>query len=140
MPYFEWQSDFETGVASVDQQHKRLVQLVNKLHDAVEDSLDHTQIQETLNELVDYTRFHFADEEQLMIELQDHDVTGHQRQHQFFVSELTNLMIKYGESGNLTGLQLTAFLKGWLQEHFLKEDRELIQQYAQHRRSARQKA
>ncbi len=137
MPYFNWQPEFETGVASVDQQHKNLVEMVNRLHDAVDQGLDQATIQSTLNKLVDYTQTHFADEEALMAEVDDLDTTAHIRQHQLFVNELTDMMIRYGETGALTGEQLTAFLKGWLQEHFLHDDKEMIQLYAQSRQTAK---
>lgn len=140
MPYFTWQREFETGVAAVDQQHKNLVEMVNRLHDAVEDGLDNNAIQDTLNRLVDYTRIHFADEEALMARVDDLDTTAHIRQHQAFINELTDMMIKYGETGALTGEQLTAFLKGWLQEHFLHDDKEMIQAYTDQQKASTQEA
>jgi len=129
MAYFEWQKEFETGIASVDQQHKRLVSLVNQIHDAVEAGTGDSSVAETLNALVDYARFHFSDEEQFMADIPDYDIIAHQRQHQAFVDELTALMLEYGESGNLTGIQLASFLKGWLMQHFLKDDRDMISRY-----------
>lgn len=139
MAYFEWQQEFESGIASVDQQHKRLISLVNKIHDAVEAGNADAEVNQTLNALVDYARFHFSDEERFMVDIPSYDSNRHQRQHQVFVDELSSLMLEYGQSGKLTGLQLASFLKGWLMDHFLKDDRDMINQYraARHRTAAR---
>jgi len=139
MAYFDWNKDFETGIASVDQQHKRLISLVNQIHDAVEAGQGDDKISETLNALVDYTRFHFSDEEEFMAGIPDYDIAVHQRHHQAFVEELTAMMLSYGHSGKLTGMQLATFLKGWLMEHFLKEDRDMIDRFRSAVSGAREK-
>ena len=66
MPLFNWSAQYETGILLVDTQHKKLVDAINTLHDAMKEGKGKEKIESTLNFLVEYTVLHFSAEEKLM--------------------------------------------------------------------------
>ncbi|MGC3218355.1 bacteriohemerythrin, partial [Pseudomonas aeruginosa] len=65
MAHQVWQDDLKTGIQDIDNQHKRIVEMINHLHVA-QQGKEHAAIAEVIEELVDYTQSHFAFEETLM--------------------------------------------------------------------------
>jgi len=63
--HIEWTEDLNTGIQVIDSQHHRIVQYINKLYD-IQNTHDRKQVEQVLDELVDYTLSHFAFEESLM--------------------------------------------------------------------------
>ena len=61
MPRIEWSESFSVGVAEIDEQHRRWVELINKLHDAIMDKkVSPEMTDKILSEMIDYSHFHFA--------------------------------------------------------------------------------
>ena len=55
MAILEWSEDYVVGVAEIDEQHKHLFDIVNRLHKAVSEGAEQSMLGEILNELIDYT-------------------------------------------------------------------------------------
>jgi len=99
---FEWHKMYETNIELVDQQHKRLVELINQLNAEVIAQLEYDnydRIMEILGELKDYTVEHFKQEESLMkdamVKLDDEALAefwpyfkNHKAEHAAFVSKV----------------------------------------------------
>jgi hemerythrin-like metal-binding protein len=119
---FEWSAVYETGIAEVDAQHRRLVELINEL--SVAQARPAGQL---LDELVDYAARHFADEERLMAAqpLQPEAVAAHVAEHRGFVAELSSLRAQE-EGADASTLQ--RFLASWLAFHILGTDRSMAVQ------------
>lgn len=67
MQSFIWNSNYETGVAEVDEQHQELVKIINNYsHLLANNSATIEDIDKTLETLITYTKFHFNEEETLM--------------------------------------------------------------------------
>ena len=58
---------YSVSVPSIDIQHKKLVDLINKLHNGMMTGTAKSLIKEIITELVDYTKTHFKYEEELLI-------------------------------------------------------------------------
>lgn len=126
---FEWKDSLLTGLDSVDQQHHRLVDLINGLAASLVDghTPDHEHLTVAHAALLDYTQTHFADEERLMAEfdLDPRHITYHRSQHDFFVQQLTSLPLQGDDASTQTTL---SFLVGWLSHHILGLDQSLARQ------------
>lgn len=91
-PLFAWKDAFFTDIQSIDQQHQRLVELINDLAasaiDAEQGSF--SKIGPAYNQLLDYARIHFADEEQVMVAggIAESHISAHKEQHQSFIDEV----------------------------------------------------
>ncbi len=118
-----WNSSFENGVSEFDNQHHRLVDLVNELYKAMKMGRGDDAIARVLDELVDYTATHFAAEERLMVEHQYPDYDSHIVIHREFVSTVVDFQEKFKAGEATLSLDLLEFLKDWLIGHIKGVDR-----------------
>lgn len=125
---FPWNANFETGLAEVDAQHRRLVALLNGLvgHLAIE--AGSATLDRVLAELKDYTATHFRDEEALWLQYFSGDgwETGHHRAHGDFVGKV-QVLLHDGAAQPLELLvaDLVTWLTTWLAKHILEADKRL---------------
>ncbi len=126
--YVTWKDEYSVGVKSLDDDHKRLLYLINSFHTAANYRTDLAFERQALNEVVDYTKTHFAREEKLM---QDHaypDFSLHQRQHEAMISKIGELVQRYEQDRDGTIEELLKYLSEWLVQHILGTD----QKYTAH--------
>jgi diguanylate cyclase (GGDEF)-like protein/hemerythrin-like metal-binding protein len=130
MEHFRWDEVFLTHVDEVDQQHHHLVNLVNRLGDAISHNIaDRAQINAILTQLFDYTQYHFSEEEALMSAraVDPRHVDRHLAEHAHFLEEINAL--KAGvDSGASTAADLLGFLTHWLAFHILGSDQNMARQ------------
>src|SRR4051794_13093995 len=91
---FEWKKSFSCKVNAIDDQHIKLFEIGSRLHDIVslDDNTDHfDEITCILDELVDYTKYHFSFEENLMEKQGYGGFDLHKIEHDFFVKKLKKL-------------------------------------------------
>lgn len=126
MSLFEWNSTYEFGIDDIDNQHRKLVRILNTLWDSHNAGADRDAIGSIIDELVFYTKIHFNNEEKYM---EDIDYSG-LKDHRLIHRELTSQVIKIQEdykkgTANLDD-RLIDFLKSWLSNHILIEDKKYI--------------
>jgi two-component system, NtrC family, sensor kinase len=128
---FEWSPLFETGLAEVDAQHRRLVALVNQLGEEV-DSATPEHIDAALQTLADYTVYHFQCEEAIMDTKQVASVYSerHRATHRRFVSQVVEWLGRRKAGAPINLHQLLDFLANWLIFHILGDDQSLGRQIA----------
>ena len=123
---FPWDDNFNTGITKVDEQHRKLVTLLNSLasHVAFHDSK--VELGAVFDELAEYTVYHFETEEAIWREslAGDSSLVSHEDTHRQFVD--TVLRLKQGllnkDQGEVAEEAL-AFLTRWLASHILESDR-----------------
>lgn len=130
MQAFVWTKQFETGIASVDAQHRHLVDIVNQMGTALIDgNTSETSLSGVFTELATYAEFHFSDEERLMLEagLDPAHIESHRQHHRQFVDQLTQMWRRRTAlSDSVEALQ--GFLASWLTFHILEEDQSMARQ------------
>ena len=110
------------GVAAIDEQHRRLVQMVNQINRTIKEGCTELTLREQLVALIAYTRMHFDTEHALMLE---HGYSGqgvHDRQHTELLRQAEQLVERLMPGDELTLLQT---LKDWLVGHILNSDKPL---------------
>ncbi len=133
MKAFVWDQHFSTGIEVVDEQHRRLVELINRLGESLitTDAPDEAALRAMFDELAEYAKYHFTDEEQLME--QSGIASGHQdwhrQRHAQFVEQLSVMWNTRSAMSN-PGEVLHEFLCAWLAHHILGEDQEMARQMA----------
>ena len=123
---FPWDDNFNTGLAKVDEQHKKLVQLLNRLASHIAFGAAPEVLDQILDELADYAIYHFETEEAIWHEqLADDTVeVGHQAVHQSFIHEVTRLKQSRGlKTLHEVAEETLGFLARWLASHILESDR-----------------
>ena len=90
---FPWDDNFNTGLASVDLQHRKLVQLLNQLASSVAFGSDTIQLNAIFDELLDYTVYHFENEEAIWHQYMPDDPSEsrHRTAHAEFVQTVRRL-------------------------------------------------
>lgn len=128
---FVWDELFATGIDSVDEQHHRLIDLVNELSDSLIDggSQGTAPIQAVIEKLSDYAAHHFADEERLMEEscIDERHVRHHVAIHRKFVDQVAAMWNSRHSMATPANV-LLEFLIAWLSFHILGEDQSLARQ------------
>lgn len=76
-----WSSKLNTGVKNIDEQHRRLVKLVNNLVAGIQEGFADDITDGICRELIEYTKYHFRDEEMLMEEVAFPDIEAHKQKH-----------------------------------------------------------
>ena len=122
MALIEWTDDLSVGVEEFNSHHKRLIEMINKLHDSIVTKTDSSVIEEILSELSNYTMYHFFTEEDAMKKHGYPDFDDHKAIH-FNLTDKTLRFMQDLNSGK-SGLseELLAFLKEWLRDHILHID------------------
>ncbi|WP_448207649.1 bacteriohemerythrin [Azospirillum sp. sgz302134] len=118
----QWTDDMSVGVDDLDNDHRVLIDLMNQLASA-DARHDHITLEAVLDELVDYTVFHFEREEQYLEQAGYPALAGHRRVHADLTGQVMAIRRRLVSSArNELGDEVLAFLSSWLQEHILKTD------------------
>jgi hemerythrin len=109
------------GICEIDEQHRVLVTLVNKLYTALVTNIGDSTIKETVAELVQHTRIHFAVEECLMRLFGCPNFAEHKATHDRIVKGMRSFQVDCLHRGHEAGMDLL-YLKDWLMEHIKEEE------------------
>ena len=120
----EWSDQLSVGIEEIDEQHKVLVNLANELNDAIINLHGREKSVSILNELIEYTRIHFAVEESLMRILDYPGYEAHKIVHEELFKHVIQLQTKVESGKTSIGFELMHFLKNWLTKHIMEEDME----------------
>ena len=118
MALLVWQAELDTGIDVIDQQHQRIVALINQLAEATGRD-DQAAV---LEELVDYTLSHFAFEEELLEESGYTFGPAHKRVHDMFVRRVGEYRMRF-EAGEDIAAELKGMLARWLFNHIRGDDK-----------------
>ncbi len=120
MAYITWSDSFNTTIDEIDNQHRQIVDYINKLDDARQSS-DRTAIAQVIDGLTDYTISHFAFEECLMEDAGYTFVKPHQSIHQAFIKRVTSFSDRF-KAGEDIAEEFQNLLKVWLIQHIQRDD------------------
>lgn len=122
--FVEWKDDYSVGIDSIDQQHKKLLSLINQLQTAVDYSTGEQFEREALDELVDYTKTHFTYEEGLMRDNDYPDFEPHKAQHEKMFEKVKEVLAEYEQDQDTAMANAAEYLKDWLINHINGTDKE----------------
>lgn len=117
-----WQDEFSVGIDAIDDQHKKLLALINALWDATVSGAPIDQLLAHLDELERYTGYHFSDEENAMRAAGYPGMDEHCRAHRNFIERIAAEKQQIGKSGYVS-LDLVRFLQDWLLRHIAVQDK-----------------
>ncbi len=117
LAFAHWSEDYCTGNKKIDDQHKHLFVIINKLHDAMKKGHGRDVLAQTLDELIKYTIEHFISEEFLMLSQHYPRYKEHKRIHQDLTSKVKDLRNKFHDGHININIELLHFLNQWLAHH-----------------------
>ncbi|MBP8082174.1 MAG: hemerythrin family protein [Spirochaetes bacterium] len=122
MAYIEWDDSYSVGVEIFDNEHKKLIDIINRLHLALLMKETDAVIGKALKDLIEYTITHFAHEEENMANQTYPEFFKHKKEHDELIKKVQDYKTQI-ESGKTTiSLSLMNFLKDWLMNHILGTD------------------
>ncbi len=123
MALIEWSSNLSVGIEEMDQQHRKLISLINQFHDALKAGNGDQIAAGILVQLVQYTQTHFAAEEKLMARYGYPEFPNHKKLHTVLVEQVGHMAEKIKSGKMVSPVSIASFLKDWLSQHILGADK-----------------
>lgn len=123
MAYFEWDENLSVKISSIDDQHKKLVEMINVFYQNIKDNSGNDQISKLVRGMKDYTRQHFSTEENYMRKFDYPDYDTHKKEHDMFVTKVNELEDKLNQGKMVLSFEITKYLKEWVKNHIQGTDK-----------------
>ena len=125
----EFTDKYLTGISIVDKEHKELFRIIGDVYRVMTDEMavdKYDEIVRLLEELREYTKFHFQDEELYMESIHYEGLKAQRRAHEAFVSRLEEMDLEHIDDNQQETLEdLMEFLTEWLVNHILHSDKKI---------------
>ncbi|MEW6536203.1 MAG: bacteriohemerythrin [Candidatus Auribacterota bacterium] len=122
MALITWSDELSVKIKEIDNQHKKLIDLINSLNDAMKVGKGKEVMDKILKELTSYTVTHFSNEEKYFDKYGYPDTKAHKETHTAFVNKMTEFKDKF-EQGKLSlSIEVMNFLSDWLKKHIMGTD------------------
>lgn len=130
MIFFTWQDAYLTNISEIDVQHQKLVALINDLYADLLKCQNSDQkrsfIAKALEDLIDYSCYHFETEEKLMLKYEYPEYAHHKEEHEKFKLQVAKFMKEQSGFAQVLPFPVVVFLKDWLTSHVLSTDRQYV--------------
>ncbi len=118
----EWSDDFSVKVSLMDDEHKQLFDLINDLNEAMLDGQSGSKISDILDSLIDYTKYHFGHEEEMLKKINYPHIKEQEMSHRAFVNKMIEFKNELNSGKMLLSVKMIDFLKDWLVSHIINTD------------------
>lgn len=129
---FEWKDSFSIGVPEIDLQHQKLFEIGNRAYELSSNEFytdKYDKIIEIIDELKEYTVFHFQSEEEYMLKTKYKKYFSQKVAHDDFIQKISTVNLKaIDQDQNRHLKEILAFIYEWTIEHILAEDKLIGQQ------------
>ena len=117
-----WDKTYSVGIEIIDKQHKKLVDIINVLFNSFSNGKAENIVSDVINELVEYTVYHFKVEEDLFEEYNYPEKEDHKQKHQEFINQVAEWKVKLQKGDENIHYECLDFLKTWLLKHIKGDD------------------
>ena len=121
-PIFSWREEYAVNVKEMDNDHIKLLESANSLYQLI-DAEDQTGFLGKLEELINIAQKHFQDEEMLMKDQKFPEYKIHSKKHKRIIREANEVLKKIKDNRYEIDTDFLDFLKDWVINHILTEDR-----------------
>ena len=126
---YEFTKDYHTGIDFIDEEHAKLFEIANRAYDLLTNQFvtdKYDAIVAVLEELRDYTKYHFNHEEEYMKSINYPKRFSQLHQHTQFINKLESYNLKEIDVNQQEGLmEILDFLALWLQRHIKGMDKKI---------------
>ena len=123
MALFDWNDEYSVSVLAMDNHHKKLFDIINKMHESMKAGSSEGVLGGFINELIDYTVYHFAEEEKMLEQVNYSALDSHKRSHKAFVDKMLELKKDADDGMAIFAVPKVSRLGvEWLKEHILVMD------------------
>ena len=126
MSFMQWSQKMSVGVPELDDDHKRLIDIINRLAEHAGDETKESVLRQALYGLQRYAEVHFRREEAVMSACSFKGLDHHKQEHLAFVERISTLNRTFEVQGKNAASSLPddllGYLRDWLNHHILIED------------------
>lgn len=123
MALIDWQDNFSVSIKEMDDQHKKLIGMINQLHEAMKAGKGAIEIKTVIDEMINYAKFHFDSEEKLMSEHHFAGLATQKIEHNAFIKKTLEFQADLNSGKRTISIEVLNFLKDWLTNHILVNDK-----------------
>lgn len=121
MAFVDFEPQYHTGISAMDAQHAQLIDMINRLYEAMRSGRASDASGQILTELMDYAHTHFSSEEVLLEKMGYPNLAEHKEVHTKLLQEVADYQRQY-QTGKINAFSLLNFLKNWLMKHIADHD------------------
>jgi hemerythrin-like metal-binding protein len=122
MALIDWGLKLSVGIEKIDEQHKKLIDLINELNAAMRNKQAKTVLANILTELSKYTKTHFQTEEVYFKTFNYPETKAHIVEHENFIKKISDFQESLKADDACLSIEIMKFLRDWLVNHILKTD------------------
>jgi len=122
MALIKWDGSLSVNVAEIDEQHKKLIGMINVFYDNIRDKKEDA-LGTLLNSLIDYTKYHFSTEEQYMDKFNYQNTDSHKKAHRLFTEKVLDVKKRFDSGQIVLTFEITNYLKDWIVDHVMRTDK-----------------
>ncbi|OQY29268.1 MAG: hypothetical protein B6244_04605 [Candidatus Cloacimonetes bacterium 4572_55] len=123
MAFFVWNDSYSVGVEIVDEQHKKIFIIINKLHEAMKKGIGKDIHHKIIHELKEYSQMHFYMEERYFDKFGYPKAIPHKREHKRFIDKISDFDQSINTGKKILSIDIMIFLKDWMVNHILVTDK-----------------
>jgi len=128
MAFFEWDGSLQVNIQEIDQQHQKLIDMINDLHQAMKNRRSPDILENLITQLAHYAGEYFTTEENYFHQFGYPEAASHKMIHRKFTARIEQFAHDVTHGKMFLTSEIMEFLKNWLKEHIQKTD----QHYAQY--------
>ncbi len=123
MTVIKWRDSYTIGVEEMDEEHKKLIEIINRLFQMIRDKKSYEELNEIYESLVAYTEQHFQHEEKLLDEAEYPRLEEQRTLHAEFVKKLEEMKNNLTSADESIAPVVYKFLRDWWVQHIVGEDK-----------------
>ncbi|MFT8316110.1 MAG: hemerythrin family protein [Clostridium sp.] len=128
----KWKDDYLLGINKIDEQHKELFRIAESAYSLLKSDYfvdKYNKIVEIIEELREYTIFHFQEEQKYMMSIKYKRFFAHKIEHDEFIEKLNKVDLADVDSNqDKYIMDLLEFVVNWISEHILGTDFKILEE------------
>ncbi len=126
MALLVWNESYSVKIKTIDDQHKKLIDMINEFYESIKSKTNNESILELLIKMKEYTVFHFNTEEAYFKQFNFEGFEYHKKEHDVFIEKVIDVERRFNDGTLVLSFELTNFLKDWLKEHIMGTDMQYV--------------
>jgi len=127
-----WKEEYSVKVKEIDDQHKGLILIINKLYELLESGREQEDLEPLLNKLIVFTDVHFSTEEKYFDKFHYEHSKEHKEEHEIFRKKILEFSRNFEKGKAKITQELLDFLVSWLKNHLIVQDQKYVKCFTEH--------
>lgn len=123
MAVIKWDDSYSVNIALIDNQHKKLIDMINQLSEAMLQGKSKDILGTILDKMTHYATVHFTTEEKYFEKFAYKGADVHNMQHSEFIKRVKEFRTSYNDGAALLSMDIIDFLRNWLKHHIQVSDK-----------------